>query len=74
MYVIMVDFICTGLLGLQGAKNENYKMKNSCPYRDSNLRSLILKANALSIAPSSLIYKYQFKTYPVEYRCVLFYL
>ena len=28
---VMVDFICMGLLGLQGAKTENYKMKNSCP-------------------------------------------
>ena len=28
---VMVDFICMGKLGLQGAKTENYKMKNSCP-------------------------------------------
>ena len=28
---IMVDFICMGKLGLQGAKTGNYKMKNSCP-------------------------------------------
>ena len=28
---VMVDFICLGKLGLQGAKTENYKMKNSCP-------------------------------------------
>ena len=28
---VMVDFICIGELGLQGAKTENYKMKNSCP-------------------------------------------
>ena len=27
----MVDFIFMGKLGLQGAKTENYKMKNSCP-------------------------------------------
>ena len=27
---VMVDFICMGKLGLQGAKTENYKMKNSC--------------------------------------------
>ena len=26
---VMVDFICMGKLGLQGAKTENYKMKNS---------------------------------------------
>ena len=25
---VMVDFICMGKLGLQGAKTENYKMKN----------------------------------------------
>ena len=25
----MVDFICMGLLRLQGAKTKNYKMKNS---------------------------------------------
>ena len=28
---VMVDFICMAKLGLQGAKTENYKMKNSCP-------------------------------------------
>ena len=28
---VMVDFICMGKLGLQGAKTDNYKMKNSCP-------------------------------------------
>ena len=28
---VMVDFICMSLLGLQGAKTENYKMNNSCP-------------------------------------------
>ena len=28
---VMVDFICMGILGLQGAKTENNKMKNSCP-------------------------------------------
>ena len=28
---VMVDFICMGKLGLQGAKTENYKMKKSCP-------------------------------------------
>ena len=27
---VMVDFICMGKFGLQGAKTENYKMKNSC--------------------------------------------
>ena len=53
----MADFICTGLLGLQGAKTENYKMKNSYPYRDSNSRPLNLKSSALSMRLSSLIYK-----------------
>ena len=71
---VTVDFICMGLLGLQGAKTENNKMKNSCPYRDSNSRPLILKSSALSIWPSNLIYKRQFKTYRVEYRCSLYYL
>ena len=28
---VTTDFICMGLLGLQGAKTKNYKMKNSCP-------------------------------------------
>ena len=28
---VMVDFICMGKLGVQGAKTENFKMKNSCP-------------------------------------------
>ena len=27
---VMVDFICMGKLGLQGAKTENNKMKNCC--------------------------------------------
>ena len=54
---VTADFICMSLLGLQGAKTENYKMKNSCPYRDSNLRPLILKYSALSMRLSSLIYK-----------------
>ena len=54
---VTADFICMGLLGLQGAKTENYKMKNSCPYRDSNSRPLILKSSALSMRLSSLIYK-----------------
>ena len=27
---VTVDFICMGELGVQGAKTENYKMKNSC--------------------------------------------
>ena len=53
---VTADFICMGLLGLQGAKTENYKMKNSCPYRDSNSRPLILKSSALSMRLSSLIY------------------
>ena len=58
---VTVDFICMSLLGLQGAKTEDCKMKNSCQYRDSNSRPLILKSNALSIRPSSLIYQRQFK-------------
>ena len=68
---VTADFICMGLHGLQGAKTENYKMKNSCPYRDSNSRSLILKSSALSMRLSSLIYKRKFKTSLVEYRCAL---
>ena len=43
---VTVDIICMGLLGLQGAKTENYKMKNSCQYRDSNSRPLIFKSSA----------------------------
>ena len=58
---VTADFICMGLLGLQGAKTENYKMNNSCPYRDSNSRPLILKSSALSMRLSSLIYKREFK-------------
>ena len=53
---VKADFICMGFLGLQGAKTKNYKMKNSCPYRDSNSRPLILKSSALSMRLSSLIY------------------
>ena len=63
---VTADFICMGLLGLQGAKTENYKMKNSCPYRDSNSRPLILKLSAFSMRLSSLIYKRKFKTALVE--------
>ena len=54
---VTADFIYMGLLGLQGAKTENYKMKNACPYRDSNSRPVILKSSALSMRLSSLIYK-----------------
>ena len=36
---VTADFICMGLLGKQGTKTENYKMKNTCPYRDSNSRT-----------------------------------
>ena len=52
---VTADFICMGLHGLQGAKTENYKMKNSCLYRHSNSRPLILKSGALSMRLSSLI-------------------
>ena len=44
---VTADFICMCLLGLKGAKTKNYKMKNSCPYRDSNSRPLILKSSAI---------------------------
>ena len=50
----MVDFMCMGKLGVQGGKTESYKMKNSCPYCDSNSRLLILKSNALSIGTFSI--------------------
>ena len=56
---VTADFICMGLLGLQGAKTANYKMKNSCPYRDSNPRPLILKSSALSMRLSCLILVYK---------------
>ena len=52
---VMVDFICMGKLGLQGAKTENYKMKNSYPKRDSNSRPMTLKSSALSIRQSRTI-------------------
>ena len=29
---VMADFICMGLLGLQGAKTENYKIKSFYPF------------------------------------------
>ena len=71
---VTADFICMGSLRLQGAKTGNYKMKKFRPYRDSNSRPLILKSSALSMRLSSLIYKREFKTYPVEYRSALCYL
>ena len=55
---VTADFICMSLLGLQEAKTEDYKMKNSCPYRVANSRPLILKSSALSMRLSSLIYKW----------------
>ena len=61
MYV-MVDFICMGILELQGAKTQNYKMTNSCPQRDSNSRSLIYKATTVTVRLSGLIHYQQFKT------------
>ena len=43
---VMVDLICMGYLGLQGAKTENYKMKNCSPKRDSNSRPPNHKSSA----------------------------
>ena len=37
---VMVDFIWMGLPMLQGARSKNYKVKNSCPVRDSISRAL----------------------------------
>ena len=43
MYV-MADFICTDLLTLQGARRENYKMKNSLPTAGHELTALGLRS------------------------------
>ena len=53
MYV-MNDFICIGLHELQGPETENYKMKNSCPERDSKIRPLNLKATTVTIMLSQM--------------------
>ena len=52
-----------GLTRTARSENRELQNKNSCPYRDSNSRPLILKSSALSISPCSPIYKRQFKTY-----------
>ena len=70
----MVDFICMDVLELQGAKTENYKMKNSCPKRDTNSRPLNHKATTVTVRLSDPIYFQQFKTQPVDYRFALCYL
>ena len=49
MYVI-ADFIYIGLHELQGAKTENYKMKNYYPQRDSNPILSAYEVKTLSIA------------------------
>ena len=49
------DFIYMGLLELQGARIENYKMQNSCLQWDSNPVPPTYEANALTIALRDLI-------------------
>ena len=42
----MVDFICMGILGLQGAKAENYKSEKLLPVAGLELRPLNHKCSA----------------------------
>ena len=58
----MVDLIWMGYLKLQGAKTENYEMKNTYKQRQSNLRPLYHKSSAVTIRPSDMIYNRKFKT------------
>ena len=47
---VTADFICTGLLGLQGAKTENYKIKILAHTETrTHGRPVILKSSALSM-------------------------
>ena len=60
----MVDFICMGLLDLQGAKNENYKMKILSHSGSRTNDPLNYKATIVPVRLSDLIilyYRY-FKT------------
>ena len=54
MYVL-VNFICMGLLELQGTQSKNYEIKSSCPHWDSNPVYSPYEADALPIAPRDLI-------------------
>ena len=52
----MVDFICIGLLELQGtSRQQELQNENSCPQRDSNPVPYAYEADMLSIEPRDLI-------------------
>ena len=56
---VTVDFISMGLLELQKAQSENYKMKNCCPQRDANSLPLdcnYSKSTTSAVRPSNSIY------------------
>ena len=52
----MVDFICMGLLELQGMRRKNYKLKNSCAQWDSSSAPSAYEADALPIAPQNIFF------------------
>ena len=47
----MINFICMGLLELQGTGGKNYKMKKSCPKWESNPVPSTYETYALPIDP-----------------------
>ena len=68
---VMVDFICEVLLELRGTLIENYKIKNSCPQRDSNPVPFACESNALTIALLDLISIEHLNVYRVLPECAI---
>ena len=54
---VIIDFICMDLHELRGARSENYKLKYSCPQRNSNPRPLDFEATTKSTRLRYLINK-----------------
>ena len=62
----MIDFICMGLLQLQGAQTENYKVENYSPQRNSNSRLLNHKVTTVTIKLSDRIHNRKFEACNIQ--------
>ena len=63
---VMIDFICMGLLQLQGAQTENYKVENYSPQRNSNSRLLNHKVTTVTIKLSDRIHNRKFEACNIQ--------
>ena len=72
--------VCHGWFHLHGltraTRSESRELQNEkfLPIPVLELTTLIFKSSVYSIRPANLIYKREWKTYQVEYRCALCYL